>query len=68
MSLYIEFEPHSWYKGVAIEDCRGEEDGAGGFVAKWYGVTVNGITGFLVEFESNTLKELKQQIKDYRSK
>lgn len=66
MSLHISFEPHSWYQGVAIEDCRGEGNGAGGFVARWYGVTANGMTGYLVEFEADTLTELKQQIKDYR--
>jgi hypothetical protein len=63
MSLYIEFDAHSWYKGFAIKDQRLSHTEAD---LKWYAVTANGMTGYLVEFEADTLKDLKKQITDYR--
>jgi hypothetical protein len=67
MSLHLEFEPHSWYKGFAIKRqdlIAGPEDNQ----SYWYGVTPNGMTGFLVEFEAMTLRELKQQITEYNAR
>lgn len=73
MSLHINFEAHSWYMGFAIEDCRGEYsggkdwDGKPLMNARWYGVTANGMTGYLVELEAETLADLKRKIKGYRN-
>lgn len=61
MSLYIDFEPHSWYMGFAIKKGIYGDDGE-----KYTAYTVNGMTGFLVTLGAMTLKELKQQIKQYR--
>lgn len=55
--------------GTAIEDCRKEHKKNAGTMAdcaRWYAVTADGMTGHIVEFESDALKELKQQIKQYR--
>lgn len=68
MSLYIEFEPHSWYKGFAIrlnETPEIENDMNG---VKWVGYTDNGNTYRVDKLHANTLKELKQLITLYRSK
>lgn len=71
MSLHVDFEPYSWYMGFAIEDCRGEQSGLVGpsgkqlMNARWYGVTADGMTGYLVEREAETLDDLKAQIRDY---
>lgn len=62
MSLQLEFEPHSWYKGFAVklnQHTSREENW------KWYAVAVNGLTGFLVEFEDSTLRGLTDQINTY---
>ena len=60
MSLYLEFEPHSWYMGFAIEEKK-----AGGL---WTAYTDDGNTYTIVEREASTLKELKALIKDYHNK
>lgn len=66
MSLHLEFEPHSWYMGAAIR----KSDGVGIFkgMTAWKGYYLNGMTGFIVDFEAATLKDLKRKIKAYRSK
>lgn len=70
MSLHLEFEPHSWYKHFAIK--HNNQNLAPNVAHKierydWYGVTANGMTGYLVEFEADTLANLKQQITEYWS-
>ena len=71
MSMYLEFKPHSWYRGFAIKHNKNNVYMGGGnwydaAGKKWYAVTANGMSGYLVEIESETLKDLKQQIKQYR--
>jgi len=67
MSLYINFEPHSYYRGFAIRDCRREliED-TGELAGVWNAITDNGNTYRTVDLEADTLKELKQLIREYR--
>jgi hypothetical protein len=64
MSLSINFEPLSWYKGFAIGRYAPELP-ANKLDIPYFAVTANGMTGYLVEFEGTTLKELKQQITKY---
>lgn len=64
MSLHLEFEPHSWYMNAAIKDDRTDVTNP---VLRWYGVLLNGMTGYLVEFNAPTLTELKRLIKNYQS-
>lgn len=66
--IHLEFKPHSWYMNTAIKDDRKLAAHNGGMEYRWYAVAVNGMTGYLVEFESNTLRDLKKQIKNYWSK
>lgn len=63
MSLYINFEPHSYYKGFAIKkDVMLDGN-------YWFGFTDDGIKTYgVVQYDANTLKELKQLITGYRSK
>lgn len=69
MSLYINFEPHSWYRGFAIRDCRHELiEETGKLAGVWNGITDDGNTYRIVDLEARTLKELKQLITEYRSK
>lgn len=74
MSLYIDFDAHSWYMGFAIEDCRGEQSGGVGVSgkplmnARWYGVTADGMSGYTVDFEAETLAELRSDIRQYHLK
>lgn len=73
MSLYLNFEPHSWYKGWAIrkEVEPGVENASGtGFVNvnQWSAYTDNGDTYRVDELEAGTLRELKQAIKEYHVK
>lgn len=64
MSLYIEFEPHSFYKGFAIKKNTVSEL----HPLKWTAVTDDGNTYQIVSKSGRTLKELKQKITEYRSK
>ena len=64
MSLYINFEPHSWYRGFAIQLDETESHS----VNKWWGYTDDGNTYMVVKFTAHTLKELKQLIREYRGK
>lgn len=67
MSLYLNFEAHSWYKHFAINNNIGTLDHKD-FGKRWYAVTDDGIKGYLVEYEADTLKELKNKISQYWSK
>lgn len=70
MSLHLEFEPHSWYMGWATKDNRESghdnsnlERPLEGHAWKWSAYTDNGMTGYIEETHADTLKQLKQQIK-----
>jgi hypothetical protein len=54
MSLQLNFAPHSWYKGFAIQHRQ-----------NWRAYTLNGMTGYIVTLEADTLKQLRQQINEY---
>jgi len=59
MSMYLEFEPHSWYKGYAIKknDISVEQP------LKWTGLTDDGVKTYaIVSISARTLKELKNKI------
>lgn len=67
MSLHLDFEPHSWYKGFAIRKWDGD-----GYLPhfnansyKWEAYTDNGNTYRIGELSADTLKELKQKITAY---
>ena len=74
MSLHLNFEPHSWYKGAAIRDNWGDaghdqtnldrplEKGEG---YRWTAYYLDGNSGYIREFNADTLGELKQYIKEY---
>ncbi len=70
MSLYINFEPHSWYKGFAIKDNKRNDyaNQVVGYIHRWEAYTDDGMTYRIVEKQADTLKQLKQQITDYRNK
>jgi len=71
MSMYLNFEPHSWYKGFAIKKRTLERD-----VVKdtpinyylWQAYADNGNTYGIDRVFAPTLKELKQKITEYRSR
>ncbi len=64
MSLYINFEPHSWYRGFAIKDDRHDITEQ----QPWQAYGVNGMTGYIVTIGGGTLAECKQRITDWHSK
>lgn len=72
MSLHLEFEPHSWYMGWAIRDNQ-RTDYPGGRTwtniqpKRWTGYTADGDTYYIVERDAHTLRELKQQIKEWHA-
>lgn len=66
MSLHLEFEPHSWYMGFAIKDNRFKSYGDPKNRDTWEACTDDGNTYQVVELGADTLKDLKQQIKEYR--
>lgn len=70
MSLYIEFEPHSWYKGFAIRDNKasGYDNANLENNYRYTAYTDDGMTYRIIEKQADTLKQLKQQITDYRNK
>lgn len=72
MSLHLEFEPHSWYKGFAIYDNRDYHIQAtvGGALSphKWHAFTDNGNTYRIDELASYSLKDLKLLITDYHKR
>lgn len=66
MSMYLEFEPHSWYMGFAIRDNRFEHRAHyKKHFAEWEAFIDNGNTYRIDQVEAGTLKELKNQIKQY---
>lgn len=68
MSLYLEFEPHSWYMGAAIQKLAVPYENQPGIAGNiWNAYYLNGMTGYIVEFSALTFSNLKQQIKEYRS-
>ena len=67
MSLHLDFEPHSWYKGFAIK--RTDLIAAPGSLnVFWQGYIADGNTYQVVELEAETLKELKQLITAYHQR
>lgn len=72
MSLYLKFEPHSFYKEFAIYDnrnfrLRGKVEGTLS-PHKWHAYTDNGNTYRIDELASYSLKDLKKLITEYRSR
>lgn len=66
MSLHLEFEPHSWYRGFAIRDCRHELiEETGETAGVWNAITDDGNTYRIIDIEAKTLRELKQRIRQY---
>ena len=72
MSLHLEFEPHSWYKGFAIRNNRQGHDQYGlerplnpESGHKYTAYTANGNTYYIDEVHADTLKALKLGINDY---
>lgn len=73
MSLHLEFEPHSWYMDFAIRDNRSSGhdqshlerplEATEGY--RWSAYTANGMTGYIVERHADTLRELRELIKQY---
>lgn len=64
MSMHLEFEPHSWYMGAAIEHRVS-------FPRKiaWVAYIEDGmITYSVINITASTLKQLKQKIKEYRNR
>ena len=74
MSLHLEFEPHSWYRGFAIQHNRTqghdnsylERNMSNGEGYAWSAYAANGMTGYIDERHANTLKGLKILITNYR--
>lgn len=67
MSLYVEFEPHSWYMGFAIRNNYGLYRSKM-FHQRWTAYTDNGNTYQVDELNSLTLTNLKEKIREYRGK
>ena len=65
MSLYLEFEPHSWYGGAAIQKVAVPHEKMPnktvGYI--WNAYLENGWNYTILEFSAKTLKELKNQIR-----
>lgn len=63
MSMYLNFEPHTWYMGFAIKDNRYW------YIAKgekpWGAICYDGVRGVFVERDDNTLESLRAQIREY---
>ena len=64
MSMQLEFDPHSWYMGFAIEDNRADwpSDEA------WRGSIDDGNTYHIDELEAASLSDLKYKIRVYHLK
>lgn len=66
MSMHLEFEPHSWYKGAAIKSNHGILYGMPGYTGtRWNAYYLNGMTGYIIEFAGETLSDIKEQITNY---
>lgn len=74
MSMYLEFDPHSWYMGAAIRDNSQTDRKDGNSWThiqpqRWTAYIEDGIRTYsVVELHAHTLSELKQKIKEYRNK
>lgn len=70
MSLQLEFEPHSWYKGWAIEKTGCAHNDITNW--EWNAYTDDGMYTYAVlELHATTLKQLKNRINEhinYKSK
>lgn len=66
MSLHLEFEPHSWYKGFAIKPrqrfCLNKK-----VWYQWEAVGLNGNTGYIVHLHASTLASIKNSITAYNN-
>lgn len=71
MSLHIEFEPHSYYMGFAIQHNPEEklitQNGYSNNY-KWQAYTDDGMYYTIVHLKSDSLAELHEKIKDYHLK
>lgn len=72
MSMHLDFEPHSWYMGFAIRDCRQEagidseySEKLGAARMPWEAYTDDGNVYQIIELEADTLADLKAQIIAY---
>lgn len=61
MSLHLEFEPHSWYMGFAIQDPPPTI--GGGYNGVWRAYIDNSF--YVDELCATTLRDLKRQIRGY---
>lgn len=71
MSLYINFEPHSYYKDFAIQKRTLEKNVNANTPINyylWQAYTDDGMTYRIINKHAKTLKKLKQLITDYRTK
>jgi hypothetical protein len=68
MGMYLDFEPHSYYMGFAIQcnlsDIRGHESGYP-LMSRWQAYAENGNFYVIDKLEADTLHELKKLIRDY---
>lgn len=66
MSLHLEFEPHSWYKGFAIKKDVHPHFSS---MIDWSAYYEDGMyTYSVIELYGDTLKELKQKITAYHKR
>jgi len=65
MSMHLEFEPHSWYRGFAIKKTEAYNHP---YPYIWEAYTDDGMTYSIIERKAYTLKALKQQITEYRNR
>lgn len=64
MSMHLNFEPHSWYMGVAIQKTGIHKNDITNYPYNAY--YMDGMKGYIVTFHDKTLKDIKQQIKQWR--
>lgn len=58
MSMKLDFEPHSWYMGAAIEHVKRDHE--------WYAYYEDGmVTYSVITFRDTTLAGVKQQVKRF---
>jgi len=68
MSLYIDFEPHSWYMGFAIQKRILEKEVIDDTPINyylWQAYTDDGNTYSIINKHARSLKELKKLIREY---
>lgn len=66
MSLHLEFEPHSWYMGFAIQETGIDKNDITNYSYNAY--IDNGNSGHINTVHASNLKELKQRIRNYHLK